>query len=87
VRDELRACANTEHIIRPGRHHARTDLGNESDATDIVSAHGEERIAQVRELTGGHGTHVVLEAVGTMPAYSCRPGAPANTPDMPDKIT
>jgi threonine dehydrogenase-like Zn-dependent dehydrogenase len=68
VRDELRACANTEHIIRPGRHHARTDLGHESDATDIVSARGEEAIAQARELTGGHGTHMFPEAVGTMPA-------------------
>ncbi|MFD9510753.1 zinc-binding dehydrogenase [Streptomyces mirabilis] len=25
--------------------------------------------ADVRELAGGHGTHVVLEAVGHMPAY------------------
>ncbi|MGR6918879.1 zinc-binding dehydrogenase [[Actinomadura] parvosata] len=30
---------------------------------------GEEGIEAVRELTGGHGAHVVLEAVGTMPAY------------------
>ncbi|MEU7984683.1 zinc-dependent alcohol dehydrogenase family protein [Streptosporangium canum] len=58
-----------EQIILMGRHQARTDLGREFGATDIVSARGEEGIAQVRELTGGHGTHVVLEAVGTMPAY------------------
>lgn len=24
---------------------------------------------RVRELTGGHGTHAVLEAVGHLPAY------------------
>jgi threonine dehydrogenase-like Zn-dependent dehydrogenase len=58
-----------EQIILMGRHQARTSLGREFGATDVVSARGEEGIAQVRELTGGHGTHVVLEAVGTMPAY------------------
>jgi threonine dehydrogenase-like Zn-dependent dehydrogenase len=58
-----------EQIILMGRHRARTDLGREFGATDVVSARGEEGIEAVRELTGGHGTHVVLEAVGTMPAY------------------
>jgi threonine dehydrogenase-like Zn-dependent dehydrogenase len=58
-----------EQIILMGRHQARTDLGREFGATDVVSAQGEEGIAQVRELAGGHGTHVVLEAVGHMPAY------------------
>ncbi|MFH9228953.1 zinc-binding dehydrogenase [Streptomyces lydicus] len=58
-----------EQIILMGRHQARTDLGRAFGATDVVSARGEEGIAQVRELTGGHGTHVVLEAVGHMPAY------------------
>ncbi|GAA3613054.1 hypothetical protein GCM10022419_117620 [Nonomuraea rosea] len=51
-----------------GRHHARTDPGREFGATDVVSARGEKGVAQVREPTGGHGMHVVLEAVGTMPA-------------------
>lgn len=58
-----------EQIILMGRHRTRTDLGREFGATDIVSARGDEGIAQVRELTGGHGTHVVLEAVGHLPAY------------------
>jgi threonine dehydrogenase-like Zn-dependent dehydrogenase len=58
-----------EQIVLMGRHKARTDLGREFGATDVVSARGEEGIAQARELTGGHGTHVVLEAVGNMPAY------------------
>lgn len=58
-----------EQIILMGRHQARTDLGREFGATDVVSARGEEGVEAVRELTGGHGTHVVLEAVGAMPAY------------------
>jgi threonine dehydrogenase-like Zn-dependent dehydrogenase len=58
-----------EQIILMGRHQARTDLGRQFGATDVVSARGPEGINQVRELTGGHGTHVVLEAVGHMAAY------------------
>lgn len=58
-----------EQIILMGRHQGRTDLGREFGATDIVSARDEEGVEAVRELTGGHGTHVVVEAVGTRPAY------------------
>src|SRR4051812_40477357 len=58
-----------EQIILMGRHQARTDLGREFGATDVVSGRGEEGVAAVRELTGGHGVHAVLEAVGAMPAY------------------
>lgn len=58
-----------EQIILMGRHTARTDLGREFGATDVVADRGEEGIARVRELTGGHGSHAVLEAVGHMPAY------------------
>jgi threonine dehydrogenase-like Zn-dependent dehydrogenase len=58
-----------EQIILMGRHAERTELGREFGATDIVSARGEEGVTEVRELTGGDGTHVVLEAVGNMPAY------------------
>ncbi|WP_101790958.1 zinc-dependent alcohol dehydrogenase family protein [Nonomuraea indica] len=58
-----------EQIILMGRHQARTDLGREFGTTDVVSARGEEGIEQARELTGGNGTHVVLECVGNMPAY------------------
>ncbi|GAA3625875.1 hypothetical protein GCM10022419_134280 [Nonomuraea rosea] len=43
--------------------------GRAFGATDVVSARGEEGIEAVRELTGGHGTHVVLEAVGNVPVY------------------
>jgi len=58
-----------EEIILMGRHEARTELGREFGAAEIVSARGEEGVARVRELTGGDGTHVVIEAVGNMPAY------------------
>jgi threonine dehydrogenase-like Zn-dependent dehydrogenase len=58
-----------EQIILMGRHRARTDLGREFGATDVVTERGDEGIAVVRELTGGHGSHIVLEAVGHLPAY------------------
>ncbi len=58
-----------EQIILMGRHQARTDLGRDYGATDVVAARGAEGIALVREFTGGDGTHVVLECVGHMPAY------------------
>ncbi|WP_040765715.1 zinc-dependent alcohol dehydrogenase family protein [Tsukamurella sp. 1534] len=58
-----------EQIILMGRHEDRTDLGRAFGATDVVAERGEEGIAKVRELSGGHGTHAVLEAVGHMPAY------------------
>lgn len=35
----------------------------------MVAERGKTGIAQVRELTGGEGSHVVLEAVGHRPAY------------------
>ncbi|MFF4836684.1 alcohol dehydrogenase catalytic domain-containing protein [Streptomyces sp. NPDC001315] len=53
-----------EQIILMGRHTARTDLGRDFGATDVVAARGEEGIAAVRDLTGGHGTARVLECVG-----------------------
>lgn len=56
-------------IILMGRHTARTDLGRAFGATHVVAERGAEGIAKVLEITGGEGTHVVLEAVGHMPAY------------------
>jgi threonine dehydrogenase-like Zn-dependent dehydrogenase len=77
-----------EQIILMGRHKTRTDLGREFGATDVVAERGEEGIAKVRELTGGHGTHVVLEAVGHMPAYEqafgiVRPGGTISRVGVP----
>jgi threonine dehydrogenase-like Zn-dependent dehydrogenase len=58
-----------EQIILMGRHKDRTDLGREFGATDVVAERGAEGIELVRDLTGGHGSHAVLEAVGYLPAY------------------
>ena len=57
-----------ERIILMGRHKDRTDLGLEFGATDIVSERGAEGVERVRELTGGDGTHTVLECVGLVEA-------------------
>jgi len=54
-----------DRIILMGRHRIRTDLGREFGATDVVAERGEEGIAHIKELTGGDGTHTVLECVGT----------------------
>jgi threonine dehydrogenase-like Zn-dependent dehydrogenase len=58
-----------ERIILMGRHADRTDLGREFGATDVVAERGAEGIEEVLALTGGHGVHKVLEAVGHLPAY------------------
>jgi threonine dehydrogenase-like Zn-dependent dehydrogenase len=57
-----------ERIILMGRHKDRTDLGREFGATDVVAERGDDGIARIRELTGGDGTHTVLECVGTQQA-------------------
>ena len=53
-----------ERIVLMGRHTDRTDLGRDFGATDVVPERGDEGVERVRELTGGDGTHVVLECVG-----------------------
>jgi threonine dehydrogenase-like Zn-dependent dehydrogenase len=77
-----------EQIILMGRHQARTDLGREFGATDVVGERGEEGIEKVRQLTGGQGTRIVLEAVGHMPAYEqaygiVRPGGTISRVGVP----
>jgi threonine dehydrogenase-like Zn-dependent dehydrogenase len=57
-----------ERILLMGRHKERTDLGRDFGATDVIAERGDEGIERVRELTGGDGTHTVLECVGTLPA-------------------
>jgi threonine dehydrogenase-like Zn-dependent dehydrogenase len=54
-----------ERIVLMGRHRDRTDLGREFGATDVIAERGDEGIELVRDLTGGDGTHTVLECVGT----------------------
>lgn len=64
-----------ERIILMGRHEARTDLGRRYGATEVVAERGEEGVANVRELTDGLGAHVVIDAVGHLPAYEQALGA------------
>jgi len=54
-----------EQIILMGRHTDRTDLGRGFGATDVVTERGDEGVEKVRALTGGDGTHAVIECVGT----------------------
>jgi threonine dehydrogenase-like Zn-dependent dehydrogenase len=53
-----------EQIVILGRHPERTSLACELGATDVVAERGDEAVERVRELTGGHGAHSVLECVG-----------------------
>lgn len=64
-----------ERIILLGRHRVRTDLGREFGATDVVAERGEAAVAAVRELTGGDGTHAVIECVGTEQSLTTALGA------------
>ncbi|GAA1835338.1 zinc-binding dehydrogenase [Agromyces salentinus] len=77
-----------ETIILMGRHEDRTNLGRDFGATHIVPERGEEGIAKVLDITGGEGAHVVLEAVGHMPAYEqaygiVRPGGTISRVGVP----
>jgi len=62
-----------ERIVLAGRHEARTALGREFGATDVVAESGEEGVARIRELTGG--VDEVIEAVGTRQALDTALGA------------
>ena len=53
-----------EQIILLGRHPDRIALAREFGATDVVSERGAEAVERVKELSGGHGVHSVLECVG-----------------------
>src|SRR5204862_6502847 len=53
-----------EQIIMLGRHTDRIARAREFGATDVVSERGAEAVERVKELSGGHGVHSVLECVG-----------------------
>ena len=77
-----------ERIILLGRHPDRVALAREFGATDVVQERGEEAVARVKELTGGHGAHSVLEGVGyeesTLTAASiARPGGAVGRVGVP----
>lgn len=64
-----------EQIVLMGRHTARTDLGRDFGATDVVTERGDEGVERVRELTKGDGTHAVIECVGTEQSLATAVGA------------
>ena len=77
-----------EQIVLLGRHKARTDLGLEFGATDVVPERGEEAVAKAKELTNGDGAFHVLECVGTLGAYETalgvvRPGGAISRVGVP----
>ncbi|MDX1657648.1 MAG: alcohol dehydrogenase catalytic domain-containing protein [Nitriliruptorales bacterium] len=68
-----------ETIIAMSKYPDRQELAKAFGATHIVPERGEEGISEVKGLTGGHGAHSVVEAVGSqqsfMQAIGCtRPG-------------
>jgi threonine dehydrogenase-like Zn-dependent dehydrogenase len=77
-----------ERIIVLGRHPDRTALARDFGATDVVSERGDAAVARVRELTGGHGAHSVLECVGSEQAMATamaitRPGGAVGRVGVP----
>lgn len=54
-----------ERIIAMSRHESRQEIARAFGATHVVSARGEEGIAEVLDLTDGIGVDAALECVGT----------------------
>jgi threonine dehydrogenase-like Zn-dependent dehydrogenase len=78
-----------EHIILLGNNPARTALGREFGASDVVTGRGAEAAERVRELTGGLGAHSVLECVGLEQALDtalgiARPGGAIGRVGIPE---
>ncbi|NVO25176.1 zinc-dependent alcohol dehydrogenase family protein [Donghicola mangrovi] len=81
-----------DRIIAMSRHETRQKLALEYGATDIVSARGEEGIAEVLELTKGIGADAVLECVGMQQSMDqamgvCRPGGAVGFVGVPHGVT
>ena len=81
-----------ERVILLGRNPARTALGREFGADEIVTERGEAAVERVRELTDGLGAHSVLECVGpdeaVTTAIGCaRPGGAVGRVGIPEGET
>ncbi|WP_066583436.1 zinc-dependent alcohol dehydrogenase family protein [Cellulomonas timonensis] len=68
-----------DRVVAMSRHESRQRLARAFGATDIVTARGDEGVAEILDLTDGLGAHSVVEAVGTQQAMlqairSTRPG-------------
>jgi threonine dehydrogenase-like Zn-dependent dehydrogenase len=80
-----------DRIILLGSNSARTALGQEFGATDVVRERGEEGVERVRELTE-NGAHSVLECVGLEQAVEtalavARPGGAIGRVGVPEHET
>ena len=81
-----------ERVILLGRNPARTALGREFGADEVVEERGEAAVEHVRELTDGLGAHSVLECVGpdeaVLTAIGCaRPGGAVGRVGIPEGET
>ena len=81
-----------ELVILLGRNPARTALGREFGADEVVEERGEAAVERVRELTDGLGAHSVLECVGpdaaVVTAIGCaRPGGAVGRVGIPEGET
>ncbi len=81
-----------EQIILLGTNPDRIALGREFGATDKVGERGDEAVERVKELTGGLGTHSVLECVGLEQAVVtaleiARPGGAIGRVGVPEHDT
>jgi threonine dehydrogenase-like Zn-dependent dehydrogenase len=81
-----------ERVILLGRNPARTALGREFGADEVVEERGEEAVERVLELTDGLGAHSVLECVGpddaVLTAIGCaRPGGAVGRVGIPEGDT
>lgn len=81
-----------EQIILMGRRPDRLELGKSFGATDVVTERGPEAVELIRQLTGGHGAHSVLECVGTDLAMQtalkiARPGGAIGRVGVPHNVT
>jgi threonine dehydrogenase-like Zn-dependent dehydrogenase len=79
-----------ERIMLLGRHPERIKLGREFGATDVISERGAAAVERVRQLTGGHGAHSVLECVGHGAAMNtaieiARPGGAVGRVGVPQE--
>jgi threonine dehydrogenase-like Zn-dependent dehydrogenase len=77
-----------EQIIILGRHPDRIALAKRFGATDVVSERGERATQRVKNLSGGHGAHSVLECVGNEQAMKTaveitRPGGAVGRVGVP----
>lgn len=62
------ARLGADRIVALGRHDSRLALARQFGATDVVTARGEDAVAEVRELTGG-GVDAALECVGNQQSF------------------